>query len=241
MLKKASSFVLHLFTWEFLKTKLLDLSTLLTVTELIASKSVFQNVCRMPCCKTTNTWATNLKVGADQHKQFVVQLKRDIGCCTERYQIFVNNELREGESLSYPLSYNPCSPLCCPGGASEWDQDGHHFMLVYNSLSLTSSVGGFRLFIDGIDVNTGREFSAFWRRRGLQILFIGLCFILLGIIWSLIFRYLVKDGSRLYFVGYGLICGGVFDLVLGIIPLLKYRNPGNVQSGAVRYDANTVW
>jgi hypothetical protein len=189
----------------------------------------------MPCCKTTITWAPNLKIG-QEHKQYVVQLKRDIGFCSERYQIFVNDQPLEG----YGLSYNPCSPLCCPGGSCEWDQDGHHFMLVFNSLSLTSAVGGFRLFVDDIDVNTGREFSAFWRRRGIQIIFLGLCFVLLGIVWSLIFRYLINNETRLYYVGYGFIVTGIIYLVLGLIPLFRYWKPRSNQNERVQYTANTV-
>ena len=123
------------------------------------------------------------------------------------------------------LKYNPCAPLCCPGGEFEWEQDGHSFMLMFNSLSWTNFSGGFRLFIDGIDVNTGREFSAFWRRRGLQIVCVGLVFLLVGIALALTFHYALSGPAQdvLIFFAYFAISSGLFDILWGLIPVIKYR------------------
>lgn len=157
-----------------------------------------------------------------EFKQCIVQLKRRIGCFCEEYELFVNGEQLE----SHGLSYNPCSPLCCFGGEYEWEQDGHIFLLVYNSLSLTSTLGKYRLFIDGIDVNTGREYSAFWRRRGWQIMLMALISVLVGVAWSLVFRYAFSGSSqRLYIVGYAFIVSGAVEFIYGLIPVLKFRSP----------------
>ena len=174
----------------------------------------------MGCRKSTCTWAQNLKVGSE-YRQYTVQLVRQIGCFCEEYRIYVNGQ----EMEEHGLKYNPCAPLCCPGGEFEWKQDGHSFMLMFNSLSWTNFSGGFRLFIDGIDVNTGREFSAFWRRRGLQIVCAGLVFLLVGIALALTFHYALSGPAKevLIFFAYFAISSGLFDILWGLIPVIKYR------------------
>lgn len=189
------------------------------------------------CCKTTSTWAQNLKVGPE-YRQYTVQLVRDIGCICEEYRIYVNGH----EMDHHKLTYNPCSPLCFSGGQFEWEQDGHSFLIIYNSLSWTNYFGGFRLFIDGVDVNTGREFSSFWRRRGWQIVFAGLVMLLLGITLSLLSHYVMPKGPAMIFVsfGYALVITGVIYSFLGLIPVFRYRKPRYDRSAAVEYTANIV-
>lgn len=189
------------------------------------------------CCKTTSTWAQNLKVGPE-YRQYTVQLVRDIGCICEEYRIYVNGH----EMDHHKLTYNPCSPLCFNGGQFEWEQDGHSFLIIYNSLSWTNYFGGFRLFIDGVDVNTGREFSSFWRRRGWQIVFAGLVMLLLGITLSLLSHYVMprRPGMIFVSVGYALVITGVIYSLLGLIPVFRYRKPRYDRSAAVEYTANIV-
>lgn len=190
------------------------------------------------CCKTTSTWAQNLKVGPE-YRQYTIQLVRDIGCICEEYRIYVNGH----EMDHHKLTYNPCSPLCFNGGQFEWEQDGHSFLIIYNSLSWTNYFGGFRLFIDGVDVNTGREFSSFWRRRGWQIVFAGLVMLLLGITLSLLSHYVMpRRPARIFVsVGYALVITGVIYSLLGLIPVFRYRKPRYDRSAAVEYTANIVW
>lgn len=189
------------------------------------------------CCKTTCTWAQNLKVGPE-YRQYTVQLVREIGCICEEYRIYVNGH----EMDHHELTYNPCSPLCFSGGQFEWEQDGHSFLIIYNSLSWTNYCGGFRLFIDGVDVNTGREFSSFWRRRGWQIVFAGLVLLLLGITLSLLSHYAMPKRPAGIFVsvGYALVITGVIYNLLGLIPVFRYRKPRYDRSAAVEYTANIV-
>ena len=145
------------------------------------------------------------------------------------------------EIEQHGLKYNPCAPLCCAGGEFEWEQDGHSFMLMFNSLSWTNFSGGFRLFIDGIDVNTGREFSAFWRRRGWQIVFVGLVILLIGIALSLAFHFAFP--SRLKYgiaFGYAFTFTGLFDILWGLIPVIKYRNSKYDRSVAVKYTSSNA-
>ena len=197
-------------------------------------RSYFREI--MPfCCKTSTTWTQNLQVG-QEYRQYTVQLIRQIGFCCETYRLIVNNE----EIEDHRLAYNPCSPLCCPGGQFQFEQDGHTFLVIYNSLSWTNSFGGFRLFIDGVDVNTRREFSAFWRRRGCQIVAVGLVAMIVGIVLALVFHYGIKGGRwYLMFIAYSLFLTGVSYLILGIIPVLKYRRSSHDHpSAAVKYTAS---
>ena len=188
------------------------------------------------CCKTTCTWAQNLKVGPE-YRQYTVQLIREIGCFCEEYRVYVNGK----ELERHGLAYNPFSPLCCSGGQFNWEQDGHYFLLMYNSLSWTSYFGGFRLFIDGADVNTGREFSSFWRRRGWQVIFAGFVLLLLGTALSLIIHYALKPRKDAFLVfGYAFVISGVFYIILGLIPILRYRKPLYNRSAAVEYTASNI-
>ncbi|XP_015748633.1 PREDICTED: uncharacterized protein LOC107328409 [Acropora digitifera] len=190
----------------------------------------------MGCRKSTCTWAQNLKVGAE-YRQYTVQLVRQIGCFCEEYRIYVNGQ----EIEQHGLKYNPCAPLCCAGGEFEWEQDGHSFMLMFNSLSWTNFSGGFRLFIDGIDVNTGREFSAFWRRRGLQIVFVGLVILLIGIALSLAFHFAFPPRLKYGIAfGYAFTLTGLFDILWGLIPVIKYRNSKYDRSVAVKYTSSNA-
>ena len=189
------------------------------------------------CCKTTTTWAQNLRVGQD-YRQYTVQLVRQIGYCCETYRIFVNNQ----EIEHHQLTYNPCSPLCCPGGLFEFEQDGHTFLVMYNTLSWTTAFGGFRLFIDGVDVNTGREFSAFWRRRGWQVIVLGLVFLIVGILLSPILYYAlhVRIARAFRVVTYALTLTGVVYIIIGLIPILRYRRPRYSGSATVEFTPQAI-
>ena len=186
----------------------------------------------MPFCRTTSTWATNISSEDEGRKQYIVQLKRDVNCCEDKYKLFVDNEEREHE-----LTDNPCSPLCCKGGSYRWQEHGHEFNLVYNALSLTGVVGKHRLFVDDVDCNTGREFGEFFRRRGYQFIVFGFLILLAGVIWASVFRFLIHSAS-VSVVGYAFIIVGLVWMITGVIPVLRYRNSRGPysQAPAVHYD-----
>ena len=175
----------------------------------------------MPCSTTITTWVKTLRVGLD-NRQYTVQLNREIGCCNEAYRIFVNDR----EIEDHQLTYNIWSPLCGAGGQFEFGQDGHTFLLMYNSLSWRK-YGEFRLFIDGIDVDSGREFSAFWRRRGGWYIVFGLVLLILGIVLFLVFHFTLSMEKSLSLLRLtaGLAVAGIVEIIIGIIPILKYRRP----------------
>lgn len=178
----------------------------------------------MACCKRTHSWGTSL-VGRDgAPTQYSVQLGREPdGCTAERYRILVNNQ-----EIPHQLTTNFFSPLCGSGGAYEWVQDGHSFMLIYNSLGLFRSMRGFRLFIDGIDVGTGLQFRAFFRQRGFQFVLAGLCALIMGLGTTLAPLFMEREilgGFAIYF-GYGLLAWGAVHLFMGAISFARrYAEP----------------
>ena len=164
------------------------------------------------------TWENlSLRVGLD-HRQYTVQLIRQFGC-VEAYRIFVDDR----EIEDHQLTYNPCSPLCGAGGQFEFEQDGHAFLLMYNSLSKE-----FCLFIDGMDVESGREFSAFWRRRGGWYIVFGLVLVILGIVLFLVFHFTLSLEESLSLIRLAgvLAVTGIMNIITGIVPaILRYRKP----------------
>ena len=166
----------------------------------------------MGCHKRTCTWSQSLKVGPE-YRQYTVQLTRLGGFCGE-YRIYVNGKEMEERALKY----NPCRPFCSAGGQLEWEQDGHAFLLMSNSFS-----GGFQLFIDGVDVSTGREFSVFWRRAGLPFVFMGLLLLLIGIALPLILHFALH--RRVHSSAYPLVSIGAYFMMWGLIPIIRYRKP----------------
>ena len=135
------------------------------------------------------------------------------------------------------MEYNPCSPLCLPGGEYAWEQDGHSFHLIYNALSFTSGAGKHRLFVDAIDVNTNREFSSFWCRRGFQVMVLASVIILIGALWILIFRFVARSPNAAVF-GVAIIVTGIIECIIGLIAIVKYRNPMFDRSSTVEYPNN---
>lgn len=196
----------------------------------------------MPCFSTTNTWFVTpqarsfLGEGFQANappKQYTIQLNRDFDCCHEQYQIIVNNQ-----PLQHTLTCNIWSPLCCPGGDFGWEQDGHQFLLMYNSIGLLRTMKGFRLFVDGIDVESGLEFRAFWRSRGLQFVFFGLAFLIIGAILTCLFYFVISRGTRqLFVVGVGLMGAGSVYVVMGLIPILRKYDSARYQHGTAIYNS----
>lgn len=194
----------------------------------------------MSLCDTrTQTWIRNIKIGTE-FKQYTVQLVRLQGCVGEEYQIFVNDQQLE----SHGLTFNPCSPLCCSGGEFEWKQDGHTFLLTYYSrrvLAMNARYGKFRLFVDGIDVNTNEEYSAFWRKSGYIKMVVAAIIFIIGVAWFLIFRYAVHSHyQRIYIIAYAFAFAGILHFIKGIIEVLKFRKPRYCDRMPIEPTPNTV-
>lgn len=176
----------------------------------------------MPCWTTTSTWAPNIQVGLDT-KQYVVELKRDVSCCNVDYQIFINGQ----ELQDHGLFYSICGHLNSPGGSYEWEEQGHHFHLMHDvHLSRRTYNKYFRLFVDGIDVDTGLEFTAYWRRKAILLSALGcvlvflaaLAYILVFVVFKVNVRYLASSMGGANF----LFCIGVAYVIMALIIFKKY-------------------
>jgi hypothetical protein len=109
-------------------------------------------------------------------------------------------------------------------------------MLMFNGLSFKKVMGDFRLFVDGIDVDTGKEFSAFWRRAGLHWAIVGFLMILLGaLIYVIVFVILDTSLNRLgSMTGANWLIGvGVFYIIMAVILFVRYRRPRAYPSATV--------
>ena len=115
------------------------------------------------CCKTAKVWRARISL---YRKDYKIRLVRDMnanrccGCC-EQYKVVVNKR-----EIEHDIKYTPCSSLCGYGGQYEyeWQQDGHTFLFVLNTVSFTSPSGKHRLYVNGVDVSSGKEYSEFWNR-----------------------------------------------------------------------------
>ncbi|XP_020893399.1 uncharacterized protein LOC110232525 [Exaiptasia diaphana] len=172
----------------------------------------------MVCCNRTDTWAKSLVTRDGIDKLFVVQLNRKPDrCISEQYEILVNNK-----PVPHQLTPNFCSPLCGSGGVYEWEQDGHSFMLMYSRLGILRMMRGYRLFIDGIDVDTGLEFRAFFRQRGLLHIGFGLLMFVIGLALLLVYFFGTTNAAFMY-SGISLTTFGVVHLFIGAITYFRNR------------------
>lgn len=171
----------------------------------------------MPCCGCNQSWTKSL-VGRDGiSRQYSVQLNST----TKRYTILVNSK-----EIQHQLTSNFCSPLCGSGGAYEWQQDGHSFMLMYNNLGILRVMMGFRLFIDGVDVDTGLEFRTFFRRRGLHFVLVGLLLFAIGLVLTLVSQFSDLLPSKYLYIGCGSIFIGSVYMFIGANPFIRsYAGP----------------
>lgn len=173
----------------------------------------------MPCRTTTSTWITNIKIGLDSER-YVVELKRFPSCCNVHYQLFVNGR----EIQDHGLFCN-CGHLSSSGGSYEWEDKGHHFHLMFDGLPSRKVNKYFRLFVDGIDVDTGFEFTIFWRRKGIQLFAAGSVLIfLVAFIYILVFVVFGVDPKHLgSMAGLNMpLCFGVMYVVIALVIFKKY-------------------
>ena len=172
--------------------------------------------------ETTEMWTPNFTVPGED-KQYMVQLSRDIGCCgDEQNELFINGV----RIVDHGYVHNRYSPLCGHGGEYEWQRDGHTFLLMFNSLAC-SRYKDHRLFVDGVDVKTGREFSAFWKRYGYIYFTFGLVLFLIGVVCLVCF-FAIDISFPLdakFRIALPLVVVGLVYVAVGLIPIHKFRRP----------------
>ena len=142
-----------------------------------------------------------------------IRLVSYLECCKlrRRIDVFINGrELIEDELID-----NPCSPLCGSSGRYEWQMHGHNFLLMGNN-TMSFTPMKYRLFVDGVDEDTGQEFSAFWRTRGMIFVCVGLVFFVLSAVGFAMWPELMITNIDLAVVG-------LIFFIMGIIPIVRFR------------------
>ena len=201
------------------------------------------------CCKTAKVWRARISL---YRKDYKIRLVRDMnanrccGCC-EQYKVVVNKR-----EIEHDIKYTPCSSLCGYGGQYEyeWQQDGHTFLFVLNTVSFTSPSGKHRLYVNGVDVSSGKEYSEFWNRRGWQLIYIG---VFMGMLSLVTTSYLIDacgvavnrgivDSAYVNHCKLVVLCCVVSTFVLGCLILLcgvvfiaKHRKPRFEPSSRPKY------
>lgn len=126
------------------------------------------------------------------------------------------------------------------GGSYEWEQDGHRFLLMIDRVSLQDWSGKYRLFVNGIDVESGREFSSLWRRKARILLLFGLIpvivFTLIHVLIYVVFKPNINPGSFAAF--YWITACGIFCIIAAIILFVKYSTPKASPSAVLDYKAD---
>ena len=184
------------------------------------------------CFNDTTTWVKMLRVGSED-RTYKVQLDRQIGCFSEACRLFVNE--REMDDLKF--KYNPFSPVCGSGGRVEFEQDGHRFLLIYDSLfSFGKRLKKYHLFIDGVNAISGLEYSAYWRRRGWQLMSLASLLILVGLLGSLITSFIPALAPieelrvlRVFRVLWlpPLVIAALIQCIFGMTLLLRHKKPSH--------------
>ena len=168
------------------------------------------------CKQKTEVWSPNIKVG-NTYTQYNVKLERYFACCgQEKKHLFINDR----EVYDHGLSTDCRSgQLCAPPSHYEWTEHGHSFLLVFNSLSCAFAKDH-RLFVDGIDVETGHEFSKFWRCRARTFMFCGavLLLICVGGILLTVFK-----GLSFLWIPLNVVYWGLLLFITGAVVIYKVK------------------
>lgn len=182
----------------------------------------------MGYCQLTQTWMPNIG------KPYVVRLEsRQVKCCSEERELFINDTKVEAFDMRQAIC--SCSPLCGPNVSYAWEEHGHRFLLQFNSLVCCSNQY-YRLFVDGVDVNTGLGYSAYFRRQG-HIRWVAalIFFLLLG--GGIALVVLLRNGLGQLWIPINAGYWFLFFLVTGTIAVVKFKNKSEVENQA----APTSW
>lgn len=165
-------------------------------------------------------WKVTAKVG-QMEKTYKIRIEKGFGCCTN-FSLFVNSV-----EIANNLPLESWSPFYKIRGEFAWEQDENSFLLVRDSLLFTACAKKYRLFINKFDSETGLEFTEFWKHRGWQHIFVGICILALGIGIALILSYVRGKSSLLGFT-IALFIFGFVVVVFGIFLIaFKHTNPAD--------------
>ena len=172
------------------------------------------------CCSARRSWKLHLEVVGDEGKierqPYKVELVAKSGCCNDgEYKLLINED-----SFKSTVYDNLCSPLCCRGGAHEWEDKGHFFRVELPSLYVRDN-----LFVDGYDVKTNRDNASTWLCQFAIFLIFGAIIFLGGVVLTALSPETIGWSSSRYF---GISCLGVgfLTMIPGLIGLARAQAIG---------------
>lgn len=172
----------------------------------------------MPIFASIKYWKVTAKVG-QMEKTYQIRIEKGFGCST-KFSLFVNSK-----EIANNLPLASWSPFYKIRGEFAWEQDENSFLLARDSLLFTACAKKYRLFVNKFDSETGMEFTEFWKNRGWQHIFFGMCILALGIGIALILSY-VRGTSSLLGLTILLFIFGISLVVFGIFLIVyKHTNP----------------
>ena len=171
------------------------------------------------CCSTRRSWKLHLEVIGDEgkieRKPYKVELLSKDGCCNNsgEYELKVNDEIRKAQIYD-----NPCSPLCCRGGAHEWEDKGHFFRVELPSLFIKDN-----LYVDGYEVKSKRDNASAWLCQFAIFLVFGMLVFIGGVVMTALSPDYVGWSSSRYF-GISCLAVGFLTMLPGVIGLARAQS-----------------
>lgn len=170
------------------------------------------------CCSSRRAWKLHLEVIGDEGKierqPYLVELVSKDGCCNSgEYHLKINNEIRKNTVYD-----NLCSPLCCSGGAHEWEENGHFFRVELPSLYIKDN-----LYVDGYEVKLKRDNASTWLCQFAVFLIFGALIFIGGVVMTALSPETIGWSSSRYF-GFSCLGVGVLTMLPGIIGLARAQS-----------------
>ena len=170
------------------------------------------------CCSSRRSWKLHLEVVGDEgkieRKPYKVELVSKDGCCNSgEYVLNINDEMRKGQIYD-----NLCSPLCCSGGAHEWEDKGHFFRVELPSLCIKDN-----LYVDGYEVKTKRDIASTWLCQFATFLIFGALIFIGGVVMTALSPEFVGWSSSRYF-GISCLAVGFLTMLPGVIGLARAQS-----------------
>lgn len=168
------------------------------------------------CCSLRRSWKLHLEVVGDEGKierqPYMIELISK-GSSNGAHFLKINNV--QQTNVIYD---NLCSPLCCRGGAHEWEDKGHFFRLELPSVYIKDS-----LYVDGCEVETKKNNASTWVDQFLVFVIFGALVFVAGVVLTALSPETVGWSSSRYF-GVSCIVAGFLTMLPGVIGLARAQS-----------------
>lgn len=173
------------------------------------------------CFSSVKYWEVNTKAGQND-KCYSIRIQKPFGC-SSAFALYVNNEV-----ISQNLPLKNYSPFYRIGGQFGWEQDNNFFLIVRDSIIFAAFSKKYRLFVNRFETESGLEFTEFWKHRGWQHVFVGICILALCVGMALMLNY-VDQKALFLTIDIILAVFAVIMISFGVFLIIfKHKNTGDV-------------